>query len=141
MKTPTAPYTVLGEEPNVLGQILTSLLLQHSYQNGQITDHVNAAYLKFQDQWFQLCFEPAMIFWRPSEAPALPENSDLSSGLLLNDLSAMSAVVGQTLESLEYEASMAGDVQAGLRFANGKHLQFLYTARSEERRVGKECRL
>ena len=135
MNTPSLLYTVNGEEPRILGKLCTGFSLQHFYEKGQIADQVNVAYLKFQEQWYRLYFECATVFWRTSDAPVMAENSGLAFGLLLNDLSGMSAVVGQTLESLNYAATAAGDVEVFLMFSNGGCLHFAHSAEADSTRV------
>ena len=82
---------------------------QHFYEGQQVVDQVNVAYLRFAQQWYRLYFECATIFWRESEAPAAPENTDLAYGLLLNDLSGMEDVVGQVVQAVAYAGSESGD--------------------------------
>lgn len=135
MDSSSARHVLNGEEPGISGQACTGFFLQHSYADGQIIDQVNVAYLKFKDQWYRLYFEAGTIFWRVSVAPAMAENSDLLSGLLLNDLSGMSTVVGQTLDSLSYLANDAGDVGACLEFRNGKVLRFSYLVELDATRL------
>src|SRR5687767_9700820 len=93
-------YYLNGEEPPLVGQRCTGFVLQHIYEGRQITDQVNVAYFHFSGQWYRLYFECSTIFWRTSEAPEAAENSNLTSGLLLNDLSGMESVVGQTVQAV-----------------------------------------
>ncbi|WP_299428080.1 hypothetical protein [uncultured Meiothermus sp.] len=125
----------MGEEPLLVGQRCTGFVLQHFYQGQQITDQVNVAYLRFGEQWYRLYFECATIFWRASEPPEVAENADLTHGLLLNDLSGMESVVGQTVQAVAYEGSESGDVRATLTFANGKRLEFEHSCEADSTRL------
>jgi hypothetical protein len=135
MKSPSLPCAINGEEPNVVGQVCTGFFLQHFYEDGQIVDQVNVAYLRFEAQWYRLYFECGTVFWRASEKPALAENSGLDSGSLLNDLSGMSTVIGHDLRTMAYTATQAGDVGVCLGFSNGEKLHFCYSAASDSTRV------
>jgi hypothetical protein len=131
MSTPSSSYSINGEEPQLAGTRCTGFYLQHFYEGPQVTDQVNVAYLRFDGQWYRLYFECATIFWRRSEEPEVPENSELAYGLLLNNMSGMASVVGQEFESLAYSASESGDVQVRLSFRNGKFLQFLHNCHAD----------
>jgi hypothetical protein len=135
MSTGSSLYSINGEEPKIVGEQCTGFCLQHFYEDGQITDQVNVAYLRFRDQWHRLYFECATVFWRVSEAPAAAENSGLAHGLLLNDLSAMGAVVGHTLESLDYVGSEVGDVEVLLHFSSGQRLRFFHSVETDSTSV------
>jgi hypothetical protein len=128
-------YYLNGEEPKLIGQCCTGFVLQHFYEGQQITDQVNVAYLRFAEQWYRLYFECETIFWRMSEPPEAAENSDLSYGLLLNDLSGMRSVVGQTVQAVAYSASESGDVRAIITFANGKSLEFAHSCEADSTRL------
>lgn len=124
---PSEPhYYINGEEPALAGQRLTAFFLEHFYEGQQITNQVNVAHLCFGGQWYRLYFECATVFWRESEKPTPAENSGLEYGLLLNDLSGMESVVGQTVERVAYSATESGDVRVNIAFANGQRLQFTY---------------
>jgi hypothetical protein len=135
MSIVSAKHTLNGEEPLILGKCCTGLFLEHFYEHGKITNQVNVAHLKFEAQWYRLYFECATVFWRTSEAPEVPVNSDLSYGLLLNNLSEMSTVVGQVAESLHYSSSESGDVVVSLVFSNEKRLNFAYSAATDSTRI------
>ena len=124
-------YDINGEEPRLAGQRLVAFFLEHFYEGRQITNQVNVAHLCFGEQWYRLYFECATVFWRKSERPGLAENSGLEYGLLLNDLSGMASVVGQTVERVTYAATESGDVRVNFAFANGKGLQFSYDCASD----------
>lgn len=128
-------YYLNGEEPQLVGQCCTGFVLQHFYEGQQITDQVNVAYLRFAEQWYRLYFECETIFWRMSEPPEAAENSDLAYGLLLNDLSGMRSVVGQTVQAVAYSASESGDVRAIITFANGKSLEFEHSCEADSTRL------
>lgn len=128
-------YYLNGEEPQLVGQRCTGFVLQHFYEGQQITDQVNVAYLRFAGQWYRLYFECATIFWRVSEPPEKTENSGLAYGLLLNDLSGMESVVGQTVQAVAYSASQSGDVRATIAFANGKSLKFEHSCEADSTRL------
>ena len=130
-----ARYHLNGEEPHLVGQLCTGFVLQHFYEGQQITDQVNVAYLRFAEQWYRLYFECETIFWRMSEPPEAAENSDLAYGLLLNDLSGMESVVGQTVQAVAYSASESGDVRATITFANGKSLEFEHSCEADSTRL------
>ena len=111
-------------------------MLQHFYDGMAISDQVNVAHLKFDEQWYRLYFECGTVFWRESqEAPGMPINSALEYGLVLNDLSEMRSVVGQAVESITYAANEAGDVEVRLGFIAGTAMKFNYLAASDTTRV------
>lgn len=128
-------YTVNGEEPRVVGRICTGLVLLHFYDRMKISNQVNVAHLKFDEQWYRLYFECGTVFWRKSQdRPEVPVNSTLEYGLVLNDLSEMSSVVGQVVESISYAATEAGDVELRVDFAAGTAVNFVYSAVSDSTR-------
>ena len=128
----TAPsFCINGEEPRLAGQCCTGFVLQHFYEGRQITDEVNVAYLRFAEQWYRLYFECGTVFWRKSEEPEAPENSGMEYGLLLNNLSEMKSIVGQTVEVVAYAASESGDVRAIITFTNGKSLEFIHSSETD----------
>lgn len=129
-------YTLNGQEPRIVGQTCRGFILLHFYDGTEISDQVNVAHLKFDEQWYRLYFECGIVFWRESqEPPGMPTNSTLEYGLVLNDLSELNAVAGQILESINYSASEAGDVEVRLSFAAGTALTFNYSAASDSTRV------
>jgi hypothetical protein len=129
---PLDHYSLNGEEPCIIGQICTGLILMHFYDGTAISDQVNVAHLKFNDQWYRMYFECGVVFWRMSqESPETPINSTLKYGLVLNDLSEMSSVVGQVLESISYSASRVGDIEVCLKFVSGTTMRFNYSAASD----------
>lgn len=126
--------TLIGAAPR-RGRKLTRVVLQQRYADGRIIDDANVAFLKFGRDWFHLCFECATIFWRRSSLPLLPENDGLSSGMVLNDLSAMTAVVGHSLQSMVHAATVTGDVRLEMRFSNRRSLCFDDHGASDSARV------
>jgi hypothetical protein len=133
---PPVHYTINGEEPRLEGETRTGFVLMHFCEGVEISNQVNVAYLKFGAQWHRLYFECGTVFWRASrEAPGAPVNSTLEYGLVMNDLSEMSSVVGQVVESVSYSANEAGDVDVRLRFASGTAITFNYSAASDSARV------
>lgn len=129
-------HTLNGEEPRVIGQICTGLVLLYFYDGAVISNQVNVAHLKFDEQWYRLYFECGTVFWRESqERPGMPVNSTLEYGLVLNDLSELSSVVGQVLESISYASNDVGDVDVCLGFFTGTVLKFNYSAAADAARV------
>lgn len=118
-----------------MGQRCTAFLVEHFYEDLQITNEVNVAHLCFAGQWYRLYFECATVFWRKSERPVPAENSGRSYGLLLNDLSGMESVVGQTVQQVAYSGTKAGDVRVTIVFTNGKSLQFSYGCEADSTRL------
>lgn len=112
---------ILGTPPSV-GVLCNRLLVTHHYEAFVITDPANVTHLQLGNSWFQLCFEPFTVFWRLGEAPLLPVNGgNLSSGLLLNDLSDEDRIVGRLLEGIEHRAN-EGTTTVTLRFSGGSSL-------------------
>jgi hypothetical protein len=133
---PPIHYTLNGEEPRIVGQTCTGFVLLHFCDGIAISNQVNVAHLKFDEQWYRLYFECGIVFWRKSqEPPGMPINSTLEYGLVLNDLSELSSVVGQVLESINYSANEAGDVEVRLGFVAGTVMNFHYSAASDSTRV------
>jgi hypothetical protein len=131
MKTHSPLYHLNGDEPPVVGHTCTGLVLQHFYENGQITNQVNVAYLKFGAAWCRLYFECGTVFWRQGDEPGQPQNASLSHGLLLNDLQDMNTIVGQRLEHISYSGTEPGDLVVRLSFSNGHTVQFVYSAATD----------
>lgn len=95
-------YTLVTEEPDIIGQQCQEFyLLQHQI-NGQMSSSANVAYFKFENCWIRLYFEPLMIFWDDDQAPMEPINSDLESMLVLVNLNEINGVIGCVLKSIEY---------------------------------------
>lgn len=133
---PLVHYTLNGEEPPIVGHTCTGFVLLHFYDGAAISNQVNVAHLKFDEQWYRLYFESGTIFWRKSqESPGRPTNSTLEYGLVLNDLSELSSVVGQVVESIKYSATEAGDIEVRLGFVAGTAMKFNYSAASDSTRV------
>lgn len=133
---PPVHYTINGKEPRILGRTCTGFVLLHFYDGVAISNQVNVAHLKFEEQWYRLYFECGTVFWRESdEPPGMPVNSTLDYGLVLNDMSELSSVVGQVVESISYASTEAGDVEVRLGFVVGTTLKFNYSAASDSTRV------
>ena len=94
---------VIGAEP-ALGLLCSAFQVVHFYENAQIADVANVTYLCLGGTWFRVYFEAGTVFWRNDEAPQAPTNSDISSGLLINDLSGNRRVVGREIQAIEYIA-------------------------------------
>lgn len=124
-------YYINGEEPQLVGALCTGFALHHFYEGHQITDQVNVAHLRVGDHWYRLYFECATIFWDASGTPETPQNHDLGSGLLLNDLSGIDGVVGHTIQEFNYHGSESGDVGFTVRFSSGKQLTFKYSCEAD----------
>lgn len=135
MNTTEPRYCINGEEPQLAGERCTAFLVEHFYEDLRITNEVNVAHLCFGEQWYRLYFECATIFWRKSEKPGLAENSSRSYGLLLNDLSGMVSVVGQTVQQVTYSGTEAGDVQVTIAFTDGSSLRFAYGCEADSTRL------
>lgn len=76
-------------------------------------------------------FECATIFWRASDNPETPQNTDLEYGILLNDLSGVDGIVGHTIREVNYEVSESDDVGVTLRFSSGRQLTFKYNCEAD----------
>ena len=124
-------YYINGEEPQLVGALCTRFVLQHLYDGHQIIDEVNVAHLRLGEQWYDLYFECATIFWRTSDNPGIPQNDNLAHGLLLNDVSGIDGVVGHTIREVNYEVSHSGDVEVTVRFSSGKQLTFKYSCEAD----------
>ena len=109
-----------------LGLSCTAFQVLHFYENAQISDLANVTYLRLEHSWFRVYFEAASVFWRCGEAPQVPTNSDLRSGLLLNDLSGDDRVVGQVLQAIEH-ISQEGSTVVVLRWSGGAVLRLVYS--------------
>ena len=120
------PYYINGDEPQLLGALCTGFFLLHFYKGRQITNEVNVAYLRLDEQWYRLYFECSTIFWRVDEKPEPPTNDTLAHGLLLNDVSEIDGVVGHTIREVNYEGLESGDVEVTLKFSSGNQLTFKY---------------
>jgi hypothetical protein len=133
--SPVRHYCINGQEPPLLGLQCTGFVLQHFYEGLQITDQVNVAHLRFEDQWYRLYFECGTVFWRVGEKPEASQNTDLAFGLLLNDLSGVHGIVGQLVEAVSYEGTEAGDVQASIHLSGGRVLKFAYSCEADATRL------
>ncbi|WP_252275593.1 hypothetical protein [Pseudomonas subflava] len=115
----------LGEQPAIVGQACSGLVLQHFYDGKSLIDHANVTYLQFSGTWHRIYFEPGTVFWRSGEAPDTPINSTLEHGLLLNNLSELSSISGSTLRQIDYLGNEAGDVDVLFKFDGGSlHLKY-----------------
>lgn len=138
MPAPAPSFELNGDEPPLIGSVCTALVLEQLIEGRTILDPVNVAHLRFEARWYRLYFECATVFWRSSDGPRTPENSDLAHGLLLNDLSGMAAVVGQELEAIRYAGFTSGDVRVDLIFTNGRCLRFSHDCASETTEVSED---
>lgn len=128
-------YRINGEEPHLVGERLTGFILQHFYEGLHITDQVNVAHLCFGEQWYRLYFECGTVFWRTSERPDAGQNTDLAYGLLLNDLSGVEGIVGETVAQVLYEANEIGDVKVIISLRSGRSLAFAYSCASDSTKL------
>lgn len=119
----TPEYFLNGEQPPILGEICQGFYLQQYQEQQQVVDPANVIYLKFKGSWVRLYFDGNTIFWREADQPTEPVNSDVDSGLVLVNLSAMSGVVGARLEAILYRGNEKL-VEAALRFSSGRLLRF-----------------
>ena len=123
MNTIEHRYDVNGNEPAIVGtECLAFYLMQHQVGDS-IESPANSAYFKFPAGWFSFCFDGSTIFWRTSEQPGEPVNSDLASMLVLVNLSEFSGVVGSILSAVEYWGTES-EVGANFHFVSGKVLAF-----------------
>ncbi len=119
-------HSINGQEPLLSGQPCTGLVLQYFFDGSEI--QVNVVHLQVSEQWHRLYFEPATVFWRVSETPEAGQNTELTYGLLLNDLREVDGFVGHAVEGVEYRASEHGDIEVDIEFSSGRHLKIAYKA-------------
>lgn len=117
-----------GQPPSIVGELCSGLVVQQCYEGAQLTNHANVVYFLFKDVWHRIYFEPGMVFWRAGDAPWRPVNSTIAYGLVLNDLSEMTGVVGHHLASVSYAATPQGDVTASFVFIGGASMSLKYDA-------------
>ncbi|MGL4573732.1 MAG: hypothetical protein ACRCV9_02975 [Burkholderiaceae bacterium] len=115
-----------GSPPEIVGQRCASLVVQHFYDGFTLRDPANVVFLRFQETWYRIYFETGTVFWRSGDSPEQPVNSTLEHGLLLNDLSELSSIVGHDLIEIEYSATERGDVSVDFRFDGGALLSLRY---------------
>lgn len=127
--------TINGKEPTIVGERCIGFALVQFYEGREIVDQVNVAYLRFGELWHRLYFETGTIFWRPSSEPDAGQNTELTWGAVLNDLSAAPGIVGHVVESYSYSASVSGDVEVKFAFAGGRCLKFLYDSNADATRL------
>jgi hypothetical protein len=128
-----SPFCFNGEEPQSAGEPCTGLALQYFFDGSQI--QVNVVHLRIGDQWHRMYFEPATVFWRKSEMPEPAQNTELTYGLLLNDLTGVEGFVGHAFQRIEYRASERGDVEVDIAFSSGRHLRLAYNAHADHAQV------
>ncbi len=129
MPTPHTPR-INGEQPAIVGRRCRAFQLLQHQSDGTITDPATVAFFQFDEAWVRLYFEADTIFWRPAEPPEPPLNDTLSHQLVLVNLCELRAVVGQTLERLEYWGSGA-EIGARLTFTQGGRLLFRHRPQEE----------
>ena len=135
MATTIANLEFNGSEPQIVGQRCTGLKVQHFYEGESLRDPANVAYLRFLDVWHRVYFEIGTVFWRSGDQPEQPVNSTLAHGLLLNDLSELSGVIGKELVAVDYSATVRGDVTVIFQFAGGTKLSLRYDAQLDATRI------
>jgi len=108
-----------GEQPQIIGAICEAFVVQSFYDGDRLADPANVVFMKFSELWVRVYFETNTVFWRTGMSPGQPINSTLEHGLLLNDLSEMSSVVGRVLSEIQYRGTETGDVELSLIFAGG----------------------
>ncbi len=123
-------FDINGEEPNIIGKNCQGLRLIQLQEGSSITDPANTTYLNFENTWFKLYFDGGTIFWRSAESPSEPVNNNLSSCLVLLNLSELDGVVGYTLENIEYTAK-ENTVSSKLIFSGGKALYLIHNCNED----------
>ncbi len=136
METSTAGVDFNGQVPALNGLVCTGLVVQQFYDGLTLADPANVVFLRFGEAWHRMYFETGTVFWRSGEPPAAPVNSTLTHGLLLNDLSELTGVVGHRLESVAYCGTPRGDVSARFVFAGATTLSLHYDSGADYER---EC--
>jgi hypothetical protein len=126
MSTDVAHLQFVGQQPSIVGQCCSGLIVQHFYDGVTLTDRANVVFLRFQDTWHRIWFETATVFWRSGDPPQQPVDSTLEHGLLLNDLSELHTVVGRVLRDIAYSATENGDVSVRFLFEGGTELSLRY---------------
>ena len=119
-------HSINGQEPRLSGQPCTGLVLQYFFDGSEI--QVNVVHLRVTEQWHRLYFEAATVFWRMTETPEAGQNTELTYGLLLNDLKGVDGFVGHAIEEVKYRASEHGDIEVDIAFSSGRHLKIAYNA-------------
>lgn len=124
-----------GPLPDLIGQLCNGLVVQHFYDGTVLSDQANVVFFRFGDVWHRICFETGTILWRMGEAPESPVNSTIAHGLLLNDLSEMTGIVGYHLADVAYSATPQGDVGAKFLFDSGAALSLSYDTGADSTRI------
>jgi len=124
-----------GQPPDIVGQLCNGLVVQSFYDGASLTDQANVVFFRFGDTWHRIYFEAGIVFWRTGEAPENPVNSTISHGLLLNNLSEMTSVVGHHLARVAYSATPRGDVSVECLFESGAGLSLTYDTSTDSTRI------
>jgi hypothetical protein len=124
-----------GSEPKIVGQNCSGLKVQHFYEDASLRDPANVVFFRFQDVWHRIYFETGTVFWRSGDSPEPPVNSTLTHGVLLNDLSELSGVVGKELLGTEYSATVRGDVSVTFHFAGNFEFSLRYDTELDATRI------
>jgi hypothetical protein len=127
-------YSLVREEPKILGQECQEFYLLQHQVNNEISSFANVAYFKFENRWVRLYFEPLMVFWGEGQEPLEPVNSDLESMLVLVNLNEMNGVVGCVLKFIEYGVK-ENNVFVSLAFHGGKYLVFSHNTETDTTNV------
>ena len=135
MNTPRDQIQFLGEQPAIVGQACSGLVLQHFYDGKRVIDRANVTHFNFAGTWHRIYFETGTVFWRSGQAPEQPVNSSIEHGLLLNDLSEIPGIAGNILRKIDYRGSAAGDVEVMFKFDGGSSLCLRYSGAMDNTQV------
>jgi len=130
MNTKECTYFINGDEPPIIGDICQSLYLMQYQEGSQITDQANVVYFQFSGKWYRLYFEGSTIFWRETEKPEEPINSNLESALALINLNECTDYVGKIINNISYSRN-ATEISAELAFEQGKSIKLLHNEHND----------
>lgn len=104
------------------GRICQGFVCKGYTYEGKVESTANVTYLKFDDQWYRLYFEPWLVFWRKSEeAPVAWAVDEKSWEYPVEDVGAIAGVIGTSL--LKYEISATADgCKVIFTFESGKRI-------------------
>jgi len=123
MPTSAIPqFDVIGDPPKIEGRICEALICQNFVYQGTVESTANATFLKFDGQWYRLCFELYAVIWRRyNDEPKSWRDEETSCEHQMQDVGTSAGVVGVRLEGYEVE-STSESLKVTLIFEGGRKL-------------------
>ena len=117
--------TVIGDWPELSGQVLDKVLCQEFWCDGKLEEPANAVGLAVAGEWYRLIINAGTIFLRKGEKlSTLPNQPDGMIQYKVVDLSETEGLCGSTITGFEKRALPSG-VEVAITLDDGRKLCFV----------------